>query len=72
MTFEPGLPLANRFTYHPPKGTQLDRYAAVRTKAFELATFIEENCPASRERTLAIGKIEEAVMWANASIARNE
>ncbi len=72
MALEPGKPLASRFTYYPPKGTQQDRYVAVRTRAFELASFIEDNCPASRERTLAIGKIEEAVMWANASIARNE
>lgn len=36
-----------------------------------LAVEIEENCPDSREKSLALTKVEEAVMWANASIARN-
>jgi hypothetical protein len=29
-------------------------------------------CPGSRELSLAITKLEEAVFWANAAIARNE
>jgi len=29
-------------------------------------------CPDSRERSLALTKLEEAVSWANAAIARNE
>lgn len=33
---------------------------------------VDELCPESRERSLAFTKIDEAVMWANASIARNE
>jgi len=37
-----------------------------------LAAYINENCPDSREKSLAFTKLEEAVMWANASIARNE
>lgn len=28
-------------------------------------------CPDSRELSLAITKLEEAIMWANASIARS-
>ena len=38
----------------------------------ELAYLIDELCPASREKSLALTKIEESIMWANASIARNE
>lgn len=60
------------FTYHAPKGDQTERYEAIRTKARELAELIEESCPDSREKSLANTKLEEAVMWANASIARNE
>lgn len=33
---------------------------------------IFESCKGSREYSLAITKLEEAVMWANAAIARNE
>lgn len=60
------------FTYHPPKDDQPARYISIREKAKELATMISTLCPESRERSLAFTKIDEAVMWANASIARNE
>jgi hypothetical protein len=63
--------LINRFTYHPPKPGQPELYTAIRDKAKELAYLIEEVCPDSREKSLAITKIEEAAMWANASIARH-
>lgn len=59
------------FTYHAPKDGQPEKYQTVRSKAKELAYLINETCPASRERSLAMTKLEEAVMWANASIARN-
>ena len=64
--------LTNRFTYHSPKDGQPERYEAIRYKAGILAAYIDKNCPDSREKSLAITKIEEAVMWANAAIARNE
>jgi hypothetical protein len=63
--------LKNNFTYHPPKEGQPAKYEAIRNKAHELAELIQESCPDSRERSLALTKTEEAVMWANASIARN-
>ena len=37
-----------------------------------MANLINKQCPDSREKSTAITKIEEAVMWANAAIARNE
>ena len=65
--------LDNIYTYHAPKGQdQVDRYQRLRDKGKELASLIMDHCPVSRERSLAFTKIEEAVMWANASIARNE
>lgn len=62
----------NVFTYHPPKGGQQVKYESLRQKAKALAEEFHMLCPSSRERSLAITKLEEAVMWANASIARNE
>ena len=62
----------NVYTYHAPKEDQPERYEEIRYKAKMLAAYIEENCPDSREKSLAHTKLEEAVMWANASIARNE
>lgn len=61
-----------RFTYHKPKDGQAERYVSIRDKAKELAVHIVENSPASREQSLAITALEEAVMWANAAIARRE
>lgn len=60
------------FTYHPPKNDQNERYVHLRTHGHMLARRILSCCPPSRERSLALTKLEEALMWANASIARNE
>lgn len=64
--------LENAFVYHAPKPDQPPRYVGLRDLAKDLAYMISKNCPPSRERSLAITKLEESVMWANASIARNE
>lgn len=63
--------IENNFKYHAPKEGQVEKYTSIREKAKELASLIENECPNSREKSLAITKIEESVMWANASIARN-
>lgn len=66
------MDLKKNFTYHPPKEGQPEKYAQVRELAHNYAKFIQDACPQSRELSLALTKIEESVMWANASIARNE
>jgi hypothetical protein len=63
--------IEKRFTYHPPKDGQPELYQAIRDMAKMMATIIENTCPESREKSLAITNLEQAVMWANASIARN-
>lgn len=63
--------IENNFMYHAPKEGQPEKYTALREKAKELAYLVEELCPNSREKSLAITNLENAVMWANASIARN-
>ena len=60
------------FVYHAPKGDQPQRYENIRASAKALACLFEAQCPDSREKSLALTKLEEAVMWANAAIARNE
>ncbi len=64
--------IENNFSYHAPKGNQQERYELIRSQAKELAYLISDCCEESREKSLAMTKLEEAVMWANASIARNE
>ena len=66
------IEIENNYTYHAPKAGQPERYERIRYKAKMLAAYINEYCPDSREKSLAFTRLEEAVMWANASIARNE
>jgi hypothetical protein len=64
--------LENRFMYHKPFGTQPTRYVLIRGAARDLAEEIVKSTPISREQSLALTHLEEAVFWANAAIARNE
>ena len=64
--------IERNFTYHTPKNDQPDRYQELRDKAKEFAYLIDQLCPNSREKSLAMTKLEESCFWANASIARNE
>lgn len=64
--------LENRFVHHAPQGDQAERYAAIRAKLLEAAKFIRDLTPCSPEQTRAINALDEAMMLANAAIARNE
>lgn len=63
--------LENRFTYHPPKDGQPEKYQELRDQALELSLMINALVPEGREKSLAITNLEQAIMWANAGIARN-
>lgn len=67
-----GYDIDNIFTYHKPFGSQPSRYEQIRETAKELAAMILDACPESREKSLALTNVQQAVMWANASIAINE
>jgi hypothetical protein len=64
--------IETNFTYHAPKGDQVQRYEQLRDKAKELALLIVELTPLSREQSIALTELETSVMWTNAAIARNE
>lgn len=64
--------IEHSFTYHAPQGNQPARYGLLRDKAKELGLLIIEHIPTCREQSLAITKLEEAIMWANKAIACNE
>lgn len=67
-----GEQLKKIFTYHAPKNDQPERYVTLRDEAKDLAYTIVKNTPPSREQSLAITHLEEAIFYANAAIARNE
>lgn len=60
------------FTYHAPFGTQQNRYVAIRDTAKVLAHLINDSCPESREKSLALTNLQQSVQMANASIAIHE
>jgi hypothetical protein len=60
------------FTHHPPLADQVDRYRNIRLYGQELALLIDKSCSDSREKSLAITSVQQAVMWANAAIAIHE
>lgn len=64
--------IASDFTYHEPRGDQATRYIRIREEARSLALTFASLCPDGRERSLALTNLEQAVMWANAGIARAE
>lgn len=63
------IDLENSFTYHPPTPEQIPKYEELRAAAKRFATKIAEIAPDGPEKTLAIRKVESAVMWANKAIA---
>lgn len=68
-----GVELDLRFTHHPPPDEDtIQRYQHIRLLARSFAEQIVGFTPESREQSLAITALEEAVMWANAAIARRE
>ena len=60
------------FTYHAPKGDQTERYVAIREAVKAAAVVINQHCPESREKSLAITNLQQASMMANAAIAIHE
>jgi hypothetical protein len=61
-----------RFTYHAPKPLQIARYQELRETFCAVALGLQQNCPEGRELSLALTHLEQALMYANAAIARRE
>ena len=62
--------LRNDFAYHNSPKEKTPIFEKIRAKALELALIILEECPVGREQSSAFTRLEEAVMHANAGIAR--
>ena len=59
----------SKFTYHPPTESQIPVYKELRERFRDLAYFMADVCPESDELKLALDRLREASMWANAAIA---
>ena len=61
----------NRFAFHPATTVEKrDAHTSVREQCRLLATFINENVPDGREKSLSITHLEEVMLWGNAAICR--
>ncbi len=65
--------LEKRVKHHPPSSDEVvAAHEAIRAGVLELGDVILENVPQSRELALCLTNLEQAMMWANAGIARNQ
>jgi hypothetical protein len=63
--------LNRRFDHHPPANRDVAyRHELVRETCKAVAASFDLKLPESREKALALTKVEEAMFWANAAIAR--
>lgn len=58
-------------TNHRPTDEEIAVIERLREVAIGLGEHIIEVCPESRERSLAVTNLEQSLMWAVASIARD-
>lgn len=64
--------LENRFAFHPANTpTRQAAHAEVRRVCLEAAKALLPLVPNGREQSLVITHLEDAMMWANAGIARS-
>lgn len=59
------------FSHHAPDADDITCHEAVREAARQMTVRVLQVAPTGRERSLALTKIEEAMFWANAAIARD-
>lgn len=62
--------LNRRFTAHSVDADAVECMQSVRDAGRAMAVKVRQVAPEGRESALALTKIEEAVFWANAAIAR--
>lgn len=63
--------IESRINYHPPTDRARVLHDSVRQITADAMERFSNQLPDTRETSLAITKLEEAMFWANAAIARN-
>lgn len=64
--------ISNNFRYHRPGESTESKHESVRNFLGAVAQEINRVIPHGRESALVQTKLEEAMFWANAAIARNQ
>ena len=63
--------MSETFKHHEFDKRQIEASDAIRDTAEDLEAIIALRCAPSREKSLAMTKLEECIMWANKSLALN-
>lgn len=63
--------IQSRFTYHPSNEEKDKKYQQLRLQFLNLAILMDELCPDSREKSLAMTDLENSLMWIDKGISRN-
>lgn len=64
--------LSDKFRFHEKsRAERASEHEQVRSGCLKLAGLVTSVVPEGRERSLALTKLEEAMFWANAGIARS-
>jgi hypothetical protein len=64
--------MEHRFGFHAATTAEKkEEHGSIREIFKSVAIVLDDKLPAGREAALAITKLEEAMFWANAAIARN-
>lgn len=66
------MDLHRDYEYHAPTDEKKVLHNMIRQKIGGTAQYINDLVPNCRERSLAFTKLEEAMFWANAAIARED
>jgi hypothetical protein len=65
--------IANRFDFHAATTEEKrDAHTSVRQNCKQLADFLNDKLPDSREKSLAMTHLEEVMFWSNAILARSD
>ena len=65
--------IAHRFAFHAATTAEKKaEHGSCRELFADTAQRLDEHLPEGREKALALTKLEEAMFWSNAAIARNK
>jgi hypothetical protein len=62
--------IMGRFSFHPSDRHKDEAMARLRLAFKSAASVVADELPESRERSVALRKLEEGLFWANAGVAR--
>lgn len=66
------MSLEDRFKCHPPRSSgDVTLHEAVRSSIYRSVELFEKVIPDGREKDIMMTKLEEAMFWANAALARD-